>query len=344
MPNPVLLVLVDSTTQRFEPDETPPDDMPDSFVVIQALEDFQDFTSGNSRIAQQSRLVEITLPWRYAAFDEEKSVLLVDGQQRTAALSLIGLDEEEFIDVGVAAVIASEEDAKRVFQVANETVKISTDFSNALLASMEEAPGYLRNEQKAAETVRLLALADDSSPFYQLVKYPNSKNSNAVIAYNSVFGLVNTFRKNLPEELTEDPADLASMIADAFRRVKSVWPDAWARKPAESKLMHGAGLRAITQVVVEKLQNFLINGADLSDAESWADLEASLKRLSSVIAWTDAEAAGGTTTQKKNWREEISGRQNTNQDTAALTAFLSRTSVALDMKAAKGSVKKRTTA
>lgn len=129
VPNPILLVFLDGAVHISEANEEPPDDLPESFISVRPLENFQETYSEDGHLLQRARLVEINFPWRKAAFDEEKSVLLVDGQQRTAAISLIPSEILSFVDIGVSAVIADEERAKRVFQVANETVKISTDFS-----------------------------------------------------------------------------------------------------------------------------------------------------------------------------------------------------------------------
>ncbi|MGN6600661.1 MAG: hypothetical protein ACTHMW_15440, partial [Actinomycetes bacterium] len=199
VPNPVLLVMLEESTQVLEVGEDVTDDIPNSFVVVRPLEEFQEVRRENGALVQKSRIVELMFPWRRAAFDEEKSVLLVDGQQRTAAISLVAVEALPFIDLGVSAVISNDEKAKRVFQVANDSVKISTDFSKALLASMEDAPGYLKDEQITAEVVRLLVLEDEKSPFYGLVKYPGVKSAGTVVAYNSVFGIVSAFRRNLPE-------------------------------------------------------------------------------------------------------------------------------------------------
>lgn len=336
VPNPVLLVFGDTATQQIENEDDIPEDIPASFVVIRALEPFQESRDNNSNTIQRCRIVELEIPWRRASFDDEKSILLVDGQQRTAALSLVSVDTMPFVDLGVSAVVAAEEDAKRVFQVANETVKISTDFSKALLASMTEAPGYLRDEQLTADVVRRLALEASESPFFGIVKYPGAKAVGGnIMVYNSLFGLVSAFRKSLPEDISDNVDSLTSVICESFLRVQNVWPDAWGSRPAISKLMHGAGLRAISQVIIEKLQNYLSDGNLLDDQAIWNKLEASLSRLAGKIAWTDAEAAAGTTTQKRVWREQISGTQNTNQDITALKEFLTRESVALDMRAAR---------
>jgi DGQHR domain-containing protein len=337
IPNPVLLIFAESATQLVDPGEEVPSDLPSSFVVVRALEDFQEVEFSQGTVIQRSRVVEIQIPWRRAAFDEEKSILLVDGQQRTAAASLISNDDVPFIDVGVAALVSDESKAKRIFQIANETVKISTDFSKALLASMADAPGYLKDEQITAEVVRLIALTHENSPFFQIVRYPGTKgDATKVLVYNTIFGVVSNFRTNLPEDLANDPETLASVLEKAFDAVKTVWPNAWAKTAGKSKLMHGAGLRAIAQVIIDKLQNYLSEGLELSDPAVWDRLKASLTRLGEKILWTEDDFVNATATQKKNYLEEIAKRQNTNQDIGALTAFLTRTSVTLDMKAARG--------
>ncbi len=79
---------------------------------------------------------------------------------------------------------------------------------------------------------------------------------------------------------------------------------------------------------------------DLDDAQMWANLSDSLDRLKTRVVWTDAEAAAASQAVKKIWREEISDRQNTNQDIQALINFLNKERLSLDVaarKAVKGS-------
>ena len=71
---------------------------------------------------QQLRLVEIDFPFRRAAFDEEKTALLVDGQQRTAALAQVSIDSRPQVDLSVNAVITGIDAAKVVFGVAINTL------------------------------------------------------------------------------------------------------------------------------------------------------------------------------------------------------------------------------
>jgi hypothetical protein len=64
---------------------------------------------------QSIRSVEIDFPFRPAAFDDEKAALLVDGQQRTAALSMVDIEKVPAVALSVMAVIADADEAKRVF-------------------------------------------------------------------------------------------------------------------------------------------------------------------------------------------------------------------------------------
>jgi DGQHR domain-containing protein len=333
VPNSVLLVLLESQTSEPTDENDSP---PASFVIVRPLSDW--ITVGlpghADFLVQRFRQVELDFPFRRAAFDDEKSAILVDGQQRTAGLSLVDVDAVPHFALSVNAVVASVEDAKRVFQVANTTVKISTQFSRALLATMEEVPGYLRTEQTMAVAHKLLAIDDESSPFVNLVQYAGVRRQQKPkppIVYNSLFQVLSIFADSgLP---LEDPKALAAVVAKAFKLVKETWPEAWGKRPTDSKLMHGVGLRSMASLLTSKLESLVDKHKSLEPNEVWIELEKSLKRLKPRIVWTDAEAADASNAVKKIWRESISGRQNTTQDIAALSSFLKKESLSLDVKA-----------
>lgn len=170
IPNSVLLVL---SSDRIANDDE--EDAPESFIRIRPIKpEFERITSPTEPdvVIQEYRPVEIDFPYRRAAFDEEKSALLVDGQQRTAALSMVDIDQLPTFSLSVNAEIASSEQAKTVFLVANSTVKIETKFSRALMAAMEQSPGFVTQERPRAVACRNLALQDEKSPFFGLVQYP----------------------------------------------------------------------------------------------------------------------------------------------------------------------------
>jgi DGQHR domain-containing protein len=286
-------------------------------------------------MAQRVRLVEIDFPYRHAAFDAEKPAILVDGQQRTAALALVDVDKMPSFFLSVNAVVADEEEAKRVFRVANSTVKISTQFSRALLASMGEAPGYLLDERTKALAARTLALTDKTSPFKGRVQYPGStQKTDKPIAYNSLFQVVATFADSaLP--LDKDPAALSATVSRSFNLVREMWPTAWDKKPLDSRLVHGVGLRAIGDLLVGKLEALYASHGSLTEDALWQQLRTSLGRLQPRLVWTDAEVVDASPAVRKTYREQIANRQNTSQDIAFLTTYLKKESLSLDSKATK---------
>ncbi|MFV8752217.1 DGQHR domain-containing protein [Nannocystaceae bacterium ST9] len=329
IPNSILLVLSDNLVADDDSDDAPPS----SFIVVHGVTDQVSIAIPGGRAVQTFRTVELDLPFRRAAFDEEKAAVLVDGQQRTAALSMVDIDEVPAFALSVNAVVASNDEAKKIFQIANTTQKIQTQFSRALLASMDDAPGYLKNERVMALAAKLLAVSDAESPFYELVQYPGVK-ARRLVAYNSLFHVISIFAGSaLP--LDGNAEALALTVKRAFNLVKREWPDAWGKKPTQSRLMHGVGLRAIASVLVGKLESLVEQYGDLDNAEMWAELEQSISRLRQRIVWTDAEAATASIAVSKIFREEIAGRQNTNQDITAVTSFLKKESLDLDSKARK---------
>ncbi len=330
VPNSILLVI-DETRVSEE------DDAPESFVRVTPLDAWVEITvpDDSTRIAQTTRTVELDFPFRLAAFDEEKPALLVDGQQRTAALALIDVDDVPNFVLSVNAVRADQEQAKRVFQVANTTVKISTEFSRALMAAMSDTPDYLRSEQARAQAVKMLGLEDKDSPFYGLVQHPGTQRTpRPPIAYNSMFHVVTAFAKSaLP--IDEDAAVLAATVKKAFQIVKDAWPLAWGKKPSESRLMHGAGLRAIGQLLATKLTMFCFEGSDLDDAKVWDALKESIARLQPLIIWSSAEIGPANATAQRNYKKYIMEVQNTSQDIEDLATWLQKESLALDTSHAK---------
>jgi DGQHR domain-containing protein len=340
IPNSVLLVMLKNQVVEAKDGEAD-DGIPESNIVIRPASDW--ISVGVPHDAevpiQKFRSVAIDIPFRRAAFDEEKSTLLVDGQQRTAALSLVDIDIVPQFSLSVNAVQADAEEAKRVFRVANSTVKITADFSRALLSTMSDTPVYLRQERDQALAVKKIALEMKESPFFGMAQHPGVKPTpRPPIAYNSLFQVVKVFADSpLP---FADAEILADTVSRAFAIVKKTWPDEWGRKPTDSKLMHGVGLRSLSSLVVYKLEGLLpaFNG-DLADTALWDSIEASLKRLSEIIVWSNTAALNAQKAVQKLYRDEIGDYQNTSQDIERCTKLLREKSLAADTEAA-GKAKK----
>lgn len=331
VPNSVIVVF---NEQVFSWDQENDEAIPESWVICRVLGGWVNVPhpDDSTRTIQEVASVELDIPYRNAAFDEEKCALLVDGQQRTAALSLVDVDVAPSYQLSVNALVSTHEEAKSTFRIANTTVKITTDFSRALLGTLDDAPGYVKQEKRVAQAVKILALDDAFSPFYKLVKHPGVESRGCPIAYNTLFAVVNAFDQS-SLEFNEKPEELATCVRAAFDVVKKVWPEAWGKAPKDSRLMHGAGLRAITGVLVDLVKSqAYINNYDWRPESAWTEIHASLERLATRVQWT-AAAISGTATQKKIYMDEIQKRQNTNQDIQALTQFLQKEVTHLDKKA-----------
>ena len=124
IPNSILLTLIDEKVIRIDDGGEGEDDIPESWTLIRPISEWQTVPSPDDpeEAVQQLRLVEIDFPFRRAAFDEEKTALLVDGQQRTAALAQVSIDSRPQVDLSVNAVITGIDAAKVVFGVAINTL------------------------------------------------------------------------------------------------------------------------------------------------------------------------------------------------------------------------------
>lgn len=336
VPNSVILVFHDNI---FAWDPKEGDAIPESFVVCRSLADEWSSVphpAMSGRIVQEVKAIELDIPFRAAAFDSEKTALLVDGQQRTAALSLVDIDLVPSYQLSVNALIGDASEAKQTFRIANNTVKITSDFSRALLGAMDEAPGYVKKERLVAQAVKRLALDDETSPFYGLVKHPGVPAKKEPIVYNTLFAVISAFEQS-SLDFNDDFVRLADCVKRSFSIVREIWPKAWGISSAQSKLMHGAGLRAMSRVLIDLIDaNHRNNGFNYEAPQVWAETRESIKRLSTRVQWTQEDALQGTKVQNNIYVQDILPKQNTNQDIEKLTSFLQKEVTLLDKKAATG--------
>jgi len=324
VPNSIILVFNENLVS-YDDEQEKIGEYPLSQVFIRFLSEWKEqLIPGSDRLAQVVCPVEIDLPFRNAAFDDEKPCQLVDGQQRTAALSLIDVDKLENFFFSVNAIVGDTETAQATFRIANSSVKISTEFSRALLGTLDSEDGYIADDKRVSRAVKRLIISDVTSPFFKLVKTPGARNPKAPIAYNSMWSIVLCFDQS-GLDFSNDATVLAEVVSKTFEIVKRSWPSAWGKNPKDSKLMHGAGLRAIATVAKDKLVSILPNyGHDFKASGVWTDLERTFSMLASRIVWAVADLNGATPVQERNFKNEILQRQNTNQDIQHLTTFLSK--------------------
>jgi len=325
IPNSILLVFDAEFTDVARLEE----DVPDAFVVIRDLEPDQieyQHPADPLKVVQQVRIVELDIPYRKAAFDREKRCYLVDGQQRTAGLSLVSIETIPSYTLAVNAFIADEDEQRRIFSIANSTAKIKTDFQRANRAMDSAEPAT--DEDRRVKAQKLLALSEPNSPFRGICQYPGlAKSPDQVVAPGSLYQVVSVIDET---RAFPDYQSLVDAVSRTYSIIRKTWPNAWGKKPAESKLMHGAGLRAMARLAAFHIQVAFLQGQDFNSEEFWDRFGSSIERLKPIVQWTASDAAMSTANAQRNWERQIRDRQVTSKDIERLSAWLLQVSSQAD--------------
>lgn len=327
IPNAVLLVILDDAVQHINNDGTSDDEDEDdeiaSFITVRPLMDgWLDVPhpAVEELHLQSVRLVELSFPYRAAAFDREKNAVIVDGQQRTAALSLVSIDDIPVVQLSVNLVIGNAEEAKDVFRIANNSKPIKTDFKLALLATMTDPVGFLPDDRVPALALRDIVITNAASPFYGIVKYPGLESRDLPIAYNTLFKAVELFSdSDIPG--TDEPVGLASVFTRVYASVRASFPHDWGLTPKESKLMAGVGLRSLNGVMKDYLLR-VVGDSDSITEEHWTLFDEFVLALANKVSWSAAGLTSGATEERAKFFAFISDKQNTSADIAKVTKKL----------------------
>jgi hypothetical protein len=87
-----------------------------------------------------------------------------------------------------------------------------------------------------------------------------------------------------------DFSELWAVLLMYWSAVKSVFPDAWGKPPAQSRLMHGAGLRAMG-----RLMDRVMGSVSTRDSSALRHVQHELARMKPFCQWTEGnwEELGG---------------------------------------------------
>ena len=230
---------------------------------------------------------------------QAKPAWIVDGQQR--ALALFRSGREDFA-VPVAAFLADDIDTQREqFLRINSTKPLPRGLITELLPQVASSlPANLAARRVPAALCEMLN-KDPESPFYGLIRRSSTsvkEKKSAVIADNTITAILQesfsnssgclfTYR-NLATGET-DFEGVRKLLILYWRAVKATFPEAWGLPPSQSRLMHGAGLRAMG-----KLMDRVMSSADVSDPRTPQHLVQELAKLRKVCAWTSG-----------HWGEEL---------------------------------------
>jgi DGQHR domain-containing protein len=289
LPNAVVIAF--DPTVRFEPLATP-NPSPDAPSVAGEL--------------------VIPLP---ATRDARKPGWIVDGQQRLAAIREASVDGFPVWVVGFVA--GSDAEQREQFILVNNTRPLPKGLVYELLPATEaHLPTILGKRRFPISLLDRLNL-DDYSPLKGRVKTPTMPDG--LIKDNSLIRMIENslsdgvlYRLRGRDGESEDVEGMLRVLKAFWSAVAAAFPEAWDKKPKESRLLHGAGVVALG-FVMDAIADRARDSGLPTEEQFRADLEA----LKPVCRWTEGHWEFGPGVLRK-WNEV----QNTPKDIQVLANYL----------------------
>ena len=232
--------------------------------------------------------------------------LVVDGQQRLSALVDIDRDFEVFIS---ALICPDEAELRRQFVLINNTKPLPKSLIYELLPMVDDLPPRLSRRSTAADlTARLNFEHTALKGYIKQHTCPDGIVADTVMQKIIMESLSNGVMRELIN-LPKGADKCVRLISNFFEAVKRVFPEAWyGQKPSSSRLLHGAGIQAMGDVMEVLAQRV--------GARSTDEFQGGLQCLKGRTAWTEGEwELGG---EIRRWN----ALQNVNRDVALLKHYL----------------------
>jgi DGQHR domain-containing protein len=290
--------------------------------IIIALSSGVRFTAsrgpGNGDGIATSGTLEIPFPRE----DGRKPGWIVDGQQRAVALAR---SKRQDFPVPVNAFIADSVDVQRdQFLRLNNTRPLPRGLVTELLPKISTPlPPRLSLRQTPSALCDLLH-RDENSPFRGLIRRPSASaegRRSAVITDTSIIQMLQESLtspsgclfpyRNLSSGET-DFTGLWTALLLYWTAVRDTFPEAWGKPPTASRLMHGAGIRAMG-----RLMDRVMAALDPAAADAADQVRGDLALMTPHCRWT----AGRWEALDLRWNEI----QNVPRHTRELSSFLIRT-------------------
>jgi DGQHR domain-containing protein len=262
--------------------------------------------------AQHGRLGSLHIPLR--AEGEATPGLIVDGQQRSAALREAGVKRFPVFVVGFIA--EDEAEQREQFLLVNSTKPLPKGLLYELLPSIDSPlPDALaRRRLPAALLARLNH--DHDSPLRHMISTPTSPTG--LVKDNSILRMIENslsdgalFRHRGADD-NGDTNAMLSTLKHYWAAVAAAFPDAWRKPPKRSRLMHGAGIVSLGFVM-----DALADTHRRSRTPSESQFLSGLRLIAPACRWTDGFWHFGPGNHVK-WNEV----QNTTRHIQLLTDYL----------------------
>ena len=232
-------------------------------------------------------VLEIPLP----RDGQRKPAWIVDGQQRALALSR---SRRRKFPVPVSAFVADDLDLQREqFLRVNSAKPLDASLITELLPQVSTLLPARMAARKMPSAICDWLSQNPESPFHGLIRRPSlpaAEKKRAVIADTSVVKMI--------EESLSSPSGclfpyrniatgdtdfdgICDVLMAYWTAVKNVFPQAWGKPPTKSRLMHGAGIRAMG-----RLMDRIIPAVQLRRSDRSGQIERELKKIAPVCRWT----------------------------------------------------------
>jgi DGQHR domain-containing protein len=183
---------------------------------------------------------------------------IVDGQQRALALSRIKRPE---FPVPVTAFVADTVTLQRdQFLRVNNTRPLPRGLVTELLPEVDSPlPSRLKIRQAPSALCDVLN-NDENSPLRGMIKRASAKDPTGLAVITDT-AIVDMIQESLTSssgclypyrDLTRNETDFDGIVhalSTYWAAVRDTFPDAWGKPPGRSRLMHGAGIRAVGRLM-----------------------------------------------------------------------------------------------
>ena len=224
--------------------------------------------------------------------NEPKVAWVVDGQQRTLALSKA---KNQKLLVPVTAFVSDDFEVHRTqFLLVNKVRPLPKGLINELLPAINVSLPPSLSKNRIPSYFCDLLNKDPDSPFQGIIVRHTTdakENRKAVIAdsslievihnsLNKVHGCFYPYRNVATGETAVEP--IFNMLKDYWSEVKHAFPDAWGLKPHKSRLMHGVGIKAMG-VLMDRVLGVL----SPSDPKLREKIRAAIAKVKPQCHWTE---------------------------------------------------------
>lgn len=220
---------------------------------------------------------------------QAKPAWIVDGQQRALALSRIKRPD---FPVPVTAFVADTVTQQRdQFLRVNNTKPLPRGLVNELLPEVDTILPPRLTIRKAPSALCDVLNKDERSPFRGMVKRTSTpKNPKAVITDTAIIQMIQESLGSPSgclypyRDLTRNETDFDGIVhalSTYWAAVRDTFPEAWGRPPTRSRLMHGAGIRAMG-----RLMDRILGFVDLRQPDAPEVIRKHLALLIPHCRWT----------------------------------------------------------